>query len=538
MRSEGARIEGRSVRSLNPLSPASPSPRVRLLNAFPRPYDNAVAAAMTCYSARIVTAEDLGRDEVSREKRDRVAERTYGAGHNTTQQHNYFQFAVDGVSRYLIWSFLHEHPFYNTEQVSQRYVRVRPESVHVPPLTAEGESAFLEASRAATAAYEKLSVLLVPAAETAYGTVFPARREGAGIREKFRREIGKKTQEVARYVLPIATFAHLHHTVSGLTLHRYRRLANAMECGPEARVLVGAMCEEVERHDPDFFRLDRAPLAESDAPEHRVERGLPEGSVEEWVEAFDRDLGGRFARLVDCGRDPEGAVARAVRNVAGVTSERMTDAEALAWALDPALNPHITDTLNLAHHGRLSKALSHAHFTFMKKLSLSADAQDQRHRTVLGSRPNLARLFRPSVPDYIVPALVAECAEAEDLYRSFMESHWARMRLLLDRGEPLASILYLLPNAFPVRFEESGDLLSLRHKWAMRLCFNAQEEIWRASCDEVSEVRRRFPELGKWMQPPCGMRKFAGVTPCCPEGAGFCGVPVWKEDLSRYRRII
>jgi hypothetical protein len=45
-----------------------------------------------------------------------------------------FQFTLENVSRQFIWSFLHSHPFYNSEQVSQRYVTVGPDSVTVPPL--------------------------------------------------------------------------------------------------------------------------------------------------------------------------------------------------------------------------------------------------------------------------------------------------------------------------------------------------------------------------------------------------------------------
>ena len=39
-------------------------------------------------------------------------------------QHATFEFALSGVSRQLVWSFLHGFPFYNTEQQSQRYVRL------------------------------------------------------------------------------------------------------------------------------------------------------------------------------------------------------------------------------------------------------------------------------------------------------------------------------------------------------------------------------------------------------------------------------
>ena len=59
--------------------------------------------------------------------------------------------------------------------------------------------------------------------------------------------------------------------------------------------------------------------------------------------------------------------------------------------------------------------------------------------------------------------------------------------------------LYLLPNAVAVRFTESASLIDLRHKHAMRLCYNAQEEIWKASRDEAEQVLASditYEELG------------------------------------------
>ena len=98
--------------------------------------------------------------------------------------------------------------------------------------------------------------------------------------------------------------------------------------------------------------------------------------------------------------------------------------------------------------------------------------------------------------------------------------------------------LYLLPNAFPIRFVESGDLLHLHHKWVHRLCYTAQDEIWRASLEEVSAVEAIHPKLTRHVRPPCTLRKDAGVTPFCPEGPRYCGVPVWKLELPQFERLI
>ena len=80
--------------------------------------------------------------------------------------------------------------------------------------------------------------------------------------------------------------------------------------------------------------------------------------------------------------------------------------------------------------------------------------------------------------------------------------------------------------------------MGLRHKHAMRLCWNAQEEIWRATLDEALQVREANPLIGKYLLPPCALREMAGARPICPEGARYCGVKVWKLGLHEYERRI
>ena len=64
--------------------------------------------------------------------------------------------------------------------------------------------------------------------------------------------------------------------------------------------------------------------------------------------------------------------------------------------------------------------------------------------------------------------------------------------------------LYVLPNAKTLRFVESGSLLALQHKWTLRTCFNAQEEIYEASMEEVAQVRAVHPRLARFIGPPRG----------------------------------
>ena len=111
------------------------------------------------------------------------------------------------------------------------------------------------------------------------------------------------------------------------------------------------------------------------------------------------------------------------------------------------------------------------------------------------------------------------------------------MRSADNDGSPVVPAelaLYVLPNALAVRFEESGSLLHLIHKWSMRTCFNAQREIFEASLDEIGQVRAVHPQLMRHVGPPCTVRSGL-ARPRCPEGSHFCGVPVWKRfpDIER-----
>jgi thymidylate synthase ThyX len=203
--------------------------------------------------------------------------------------------------------------------------------------------------------------------------------------------------------------------------------------------------------------------------------------------------------------------------------------------LNPGLNRYRLETLQLSVHSPMTRALHHASYTFLKRLSHTADSQDQRHRMVPASRP-LMTLADTVRPDYVTPPLIARNPRAQEVYAAAMERAWAAKNRLLDMGVPLESALYLLPNAKALRFHETGSLLYLAHKWVMRTCFNAQEEIYRASMDELDQVRALHPRLARHMGPPCVLRT-GRVTPTCTEGEHFCGVPVWRSFPHVERRI-
>jgi hypothetical protein len=309
-------------------------------------------------------------------------------------------------------------------------------------------------------------------------------------------------------------------------------MAAACDASLEARTLVDRMVAEVERIDPAFFREIGDPPLE---PEELVESSLGRGGLGDpaFLEDFDKSLGGRRSKLVDYGiRGPE-VIADAVRRVVGRPD--LDDESALESVLDPARNRLRLDTLNASAHSPLMRTLLHASYTFRRKLSHSADSQDQRHRMVPASRPLLTRTV-PGFVDVVEPELIASDPACRALFRESVEAAWAARARLLELGAPHELALYVLPNALAVRSEASGSLLHLLHKWSMRTCFNAQREIFEASLDEIEQVRAVHPQLMKHVGPPCSVRSGL-VSPRCTEGSHFCGVPVWRSFPDIQRRI-
>jgi thymidylate synthase ThyX len=509
---------------------ASASPAVTLRNATSAPYDGAIAAARTCYSPRVI-----GVGEITESQRRTIGALTFDAGHHTVYQHAHFEFGLENISRQFVWSFLHAYPFYNSEQSSQRYVRLNDPRAFVPPLSGEALDVYEGAVLRAWDDYAKLSALLK---DDAFAILKQLRyvtpRASADRLAAIEREAMKKAIEVARYVIPIAAFTSMVHTVSGITLHRLRRMVNAGDTPYEARQVIGAMVELVRAHDPQFFeRVGLESLPESDLPEADLPR--PVDGADEFAREFDAALGGRVSRLVDASGEAERLVATAVRTAFGQRAADMDDDEAIDRVMNPARNRLRLDTLNVSYHSPLMRALHHANYTFAKRISHTADSQDQRHRMVPASRPMLT-FAATREPDFITPRLLDGNRGAHAIYAGAMRAAWAAKNRLLALGVPVEFASYVLPNATAIRMIESGSLIALVHKWTQRTCFNAQEEIYDASMDELDQVRAAHPRLAKHIGPPCVIRNGL-VAPRCTEGTHFCGVPVWLTFPHAKRKL-
>src|ERR1700758_3901699 len=323
-------------------------PLVTLRNAFAHPFDSAIAAARTCYAPRLI-----GPEEITDKQRINIGAATFYSGHHTVYQHAHFEFGVENVSRQFVWSFLHTHPFYNSEQQSQRYVRMERAQAYVPPLSLFfdeiSRSIYLTAITRAWAYYRELSALLVGDARTILNDIWHIGPMSHPKRiQKIERSAEKRAIEIARYVLPVAAFTAMVHTVSGIVLHRLWRMCAASDTPSEARAVIGDMVAHVKNIDAQFFdRFGIEPLDE--LPEWKLS-STQASPGDAFAKEFDAQLDGRTAKLVGYSANAPAVIASSYRSVLGLSVAECSDTEALDRLLNPARSLYRLETLNVGVH--------------------------------------------------------------------------------------------------------------------------------------------------------------------------------------------
>src|SRR6266404_5218528 len=320
--------------------------RVTLRNHFAHPFDSAIAAARTCYSPRIVSPE-----EITDKQRITIGPSTFQGGHHTVYQHAHFEFGLENVSRHFVWNFLHGHPFYNSEQQSQRYVRMKEPQAFLPPLERDAQAIYEAAIDRAWEHYRALSALLEPVTNEVLADIWELERKNSPQRTKrVQQQAGKKSIEIARYVLPVAAATTMVHTLSGIVLHRLHRMCNSGDTPWEAARVVREMVERVKEVDPQFFeRVGLDPLAEEKMREGSL-LPKPEQVTGAAASECDARLDGRVPKLVDWSASAERVTAQALRYTLGLTESAMSDDDALRALLDPSMNRYRLETLNVMEH--------------------------------------------------------------------------------------------------------------------------------------------------------------------------------------------
>lgn len=504
---------------------ASTKHRVKLLNIKTTPLADIISSARTCYSAKGIVLPAEFTDDLQDKDLELISS-IYQAGHLTTFQHTQLHFGIENISRNCVWSFLHAHPFHNSEQVSQRYCQVKKTELFMPDgLSIHEESLIGACYENAMSAYQTLRTELLPICTAEYLKRFPQKK--ATDKESLQ-AINKRAQEIARYILPLGTSTRLHHSISLLTLFRYAQQAAIGELPLEQQSLVNLMLTEVLEHEPKLEAFIPKSITRAESAEKHFMESLNIAPVpDKFNQEFDAALNGSVSQLVACHPTDEQAIATAIATAFGLNNHQNQASHILSTFLQ-SCQKLFSQNLNPALHSKLGQCLSFVRYTFRKKLSHTADSQNQRHRTAIGYRPLLQTQFSGR-PDYILPALINEDQKLLNLYQNAMLQNFSFIEKAQKQGIAFEQISYMLPNAFPIRFIENIDLAALRHRMSMRLCVNAQDEIRKAAIEEMEQIRKQQPTIANILLTPCQARKADQKTPFCPEGNRFCGLSVWNN---------
>ena len=440
---------------------------IKILETNYKPTNIAVASARSCYVSKgIVNPENVE----SWDKKNELLNSIFKAGHHTTLQHYHFTILIEGMSRHLIWRLLHSHIFYNSEQVSQRYAKMKVENFYIP--SGSNDKLWSEYYQTMYNYYSEFCELLEPIMKEKL--------------PKFQKHIAnKKAQEMARYLLPVGMKAHLYHTINVITALRYISVAKSLpECEKEAQEFVTLLEQEMLKIDKDLKPLiEFAKNEKVNFPKINIEKFRCENNVKVFdVINYDFDLDENYAGVL--------------RN-----SNIFLDESLLG-----GFNSYI-------------------------RLSLSADAQNQRHRRSPAIRPALETIYKK---DYYIPPIIED-----NLLSKYKEAIEYSYQFFEQEKEKLSfkEAVYALSNAHNIEIIQKDDFNEFTHKAQMRLCYNAQQEIFDILYSQVLQLKSFGVNINNFLA-PCGIRYSQNIKPFCPEGERFCGVKVWKLDFSEYKREI
>ncbi|MCX8166336.1 MAG: FAD-dependent thymidylate synthase [Candidatus Micrarchaeota archaeon] len=494
---------------------------VKLINASNKLSDVSVASARTCYSSKIVLPEEVKEETILR-----IGKNIYESGHHTPFQHTYFTFAISNVSRQFVWSFLHNHPYYNSEQTSQRYNLLGKDSFYIPSsLSEKQKEKFNKAISIAWDNYIKITEVLKKEKEQ---IAFALGKIKQWKEKTILSDLEKKALENARYVLPVCAFTNLYHTISGLVLLRYKRMLNISNCDEEAKIVVGKMIEEVKKVDPNFERIcDEFTYEKGALPETNLKMQYNQIDINNFNQKFDQNLKPyKYSKLVSCTANLEETLIEVLKEQFGIN---IPSEEVLDLLLNPKNNLYLLSTLNVSMHSPLMQALNHVNVTFKKKISHTCDSQNQRHRFSYGSKPAI-EMINSKKPDYIIPKFIEE-SDSLNIYIETMETLWEIKNEIEDDGVSKDISAYLLPNSVSIRFTETSSLLNLFHKYKLRTCFNAQHEIYEMCMEEIDQLGNINKKLRNYFGPPCvirnGLVENDPLIGPCTEGNRWCGIKVW-----------
>ena len=141
----------------------------------------------------------------------------------------------------------------------------------------------------------------------------------------------------------------------------------------------------------------------------------------------------------------------------------------------------------------VSRAFSHQ---FVRhRIGISFEQQSQRYVK-----------FKDASFPYAMPESVQRAGMAGKMSAAF-EGLGKLYQEMLDAGVPAEDARFILPNATSTNFKIVVNFQEMLHICDLRLCTRAQWEFRKVASLMRAEINRRFPELGRHLQPKCGERR-------------------------------
>lgn len=394
-----------------------------------------------------------------------VKEALFETGHHTTLQHNYFTFALEGISVGAVTFGLHlASPFYNTDQRSGRYSTMydKPDfeavekyiSHYYPNL--ENKQDVLDFVKLGTDIY---------AESIAKGTELV--KEQLKIERPFapekaiERTAPKVAQEQLRNFISTIAPTGLDFTVNLSALAALYRSA----WSPELRDIYGKMKDAViEKHPEIFYMFEEDKIRNTDwAP--KIDSSSVEVKDTPEVSLLSVDIDEDVLNL--------DKIAKDAVDLNYFTPEKMEN----------NVNTIKTEI----------------------EVSVATMGQDQRHRTIKRTAPKFTGAF-------YLPKLMQEIPGLKDKAEEFM-AKWEEISKTIP--ETLATSI--APYGAMVKYKKLSDINGLQHEQGKRTCWCAQEEIyWVAVLTRKALESKGLHKLCKIFAPAC-------YTGKCVEGKRYCG---------------
>lgn len=437
------------------------------------PIDISIGSARSCYSSKIKLPSDIhdweGKYDLALDLKK--------SGHHTTLQHVYFTFAMSGISRLSIWRFFHAHRFYNSDQVSQRYALIDKENFYIDENLLNIKDVY-ELNNTLIGIYEKLIVILEDDYKSSENKVEVKNAK-------------KKAMENARYILPQSVSAHMYHTINLSTLLKYYK---GRYSAPNATIEIASIIEK---------------MVESVLMEHEDLKYLFEDIDKKNKNIYKYNETLNNVNFSIMKKDVELLNVSEIQH--SVDHSFYADTDALYFLFN---NLESTSNVKLKMN-----------------ISLSADSQNQRHRTSVGVREDLTKNIARTIgtlsefiANQYIPEVFYKNEIALDLYYEALEQIY---KVIINTDISYAP--YLLPNSNKVIIIEQTNYSDFIHKSKTRLCLNAQEEIRFLTYKVIDEFKDAGLSIDM-LAPPCVFNKISGIKPFCTEGNRFCGIKEWNNE--------